>query len=372
MFKLSELSQWFWDDEFWLPPNVTWKDVQTETSYTGVSYADFSHLGYPLVIGWLLVVLRLAIEHLVFRPLGRKIGIRHHKPNRSKLASNHELEMEFRRSKQWSQDTIAKFSRKRGVTERDVEVWLRYQRALSHPSKLDKFAETGWRWVFYTGVFVFGLYVLCDKTWFWNILDCWLNFPHHDMLDDVWWYYMVELSFYWCLFFSQFMGDVQRKDFWTMFVHHLATILLISFSWACHLHKIGTLIMITCDVSDVFLELAKLFHYAEQESMSTVLFALFTLVWVCTRMGVYPTWIIYSITVEAPQMVQYYPAYSFFNVLLSSLLVLNIIWTYSILKVSYITILSPNKRIEGDIRSQTSEDITDLESESKESEKKTK
>ena len=144
---------------------------------------------------------------------------------------------------------------------------------------------------------------------------------------------------------------MQRKDFWTMFAHHVVTILLISFSWACHLHKIGTLIMICCDVSDVFLELAKLFHYSSKETISTALFALFTLVWLATRMGVYPTWILYSITVEAPQLVQYFPAYFYFSILLSALLLLNIIWTYSILKVVYIALMSPNAKVQGDVRS---------------------
>ena len=68
-----------------------------------------------------------------------------------------------------------------------------------------------------------------------------------------------------------------------MFIHHVATILLISFSWACHLHRVGTLVMITCDISDVFLELAKLFHYSSKEAVSTVLFALFCVVWIATR-----------------------------------------------------------------------------------------
>jgi len=31
----------------------------------------------------------------------------------------------------------------------------------------------------------------------------------------VWWYYITELSFYWGLFFSQFV-DVRRKDFWVI------------------------------------------------------------------------------------------------------------------------------------------------------------
>jgi hypothetical protein len=56
---------------------------------------------------------------------------------------------------------------------------------------------------------------LWGKEWFWNISDCWKNYPHHTVDRDVWWYYITELSFYWGLFFSQFV-DVRRKDFWVI------------------------------------------------------------------------------------------------------------------------------------------------------------
>ena len=78
----DSLSQWFWEPEFWLPPNVTWEDVNTKTSPTGLKYAEFSHLAYPLIIGLALCVVRLAVEGFLFRPLGRFIGIKHHRPNR--------------------------------------------------------------------------------------------------------------------------------------------------------------------------------------------------------------------------------------------------------------------------------------------------
>jgi hypothetical protein len=39
--------------------------------------------------------------------------------------------------------------------------------------------------------------------------------------------------------------------------------------------------------------------------------------------------------VEAPQMVEMFPAYYIFNGLLSILLVLHVIWTYFIMKIAY-------------------------------------
>ena len=62
------------------------------------------------------------------------------------------------------------------------------------------------------------------------------NYPYHDIERSVWWYYMIELTFYWSLSISQFF-DVKRKDFVEMFIHHVTTIALLSFSWTCNLTR---------------------------------------------------------------------------------------------------------------------------------------
>ena len=165
---------------------------------------------------------------------------------------------------------------------------------------------------------------------------------------------MAELGFYWGLLGTQFI-DVKRKDFWMMFVHHAATILLMSFSWTCNFFKVGTLVLIIHDVADIFLESAKLCKYGGAKKLSEVLFGMFAVSWFITRLGIYPTWIIYSVTVEAPQLVQYFPAYYIFNGLLSLLLLLNILWAYYILKVAYAAYIGTNDTIANDIRSDSSD-----------------
>jgi ceramide synthetase len=52
---------------------------------------------------------------------------------------------------------------------------------------------------------------------------------------------------------SQFF-DRARKDFWEMFIHHIVTLLLLSFSWSSNLIRVGTLVLILHDVGDIFLE----------------------------------------------------------------------------------------------------------------------
>ena len=59
-------------------------------------------------------------------------------------------------------------------------------------------------------MFGYGMAVLWGKPWLWDIRYCWYHYPHHAVEGDVWWYYMIELTFYWSLTISQFY-DVKRK-----------------------------------------------------------------------------------------------------------------------------------------------------------------
>lgn len=157
--------------------------------------------------------------------------------------------------------------------------------------------------------------------------------------------------FYWSLFVSQFF-DVRRKDFWQMFVHHIATIILMSFSWVTNLHRVGSLVLIVHDCADIFLEAAKMAKYSGYQKVCDVIFAIFTVLWIITRLGVYPFWIIYSTSIEAPKIVPMFPAYYIFNGLLILLLILHIFWTYLILKIAYNSLNAG--QMEGDIRSSSS------------------
>ena len=114
--------------------------------------------------------------------------------------------------------------------------------------------------------------------------------------------------------------------------------------------------MLVCDVADIFLELAKLFHYSKKEMPATIAFLAFAVIWITTRLGVYPGWIMRSYIVDAPKLANELPGYEAFISLLVALMILNLIWTYSILKVLCDVITdNPTK----DVRSESSEELTD-------------
>lgn len=156
---------------------------------------------------------------------------------------------------------------------------------------------------------------------------------------------MLSSAFYWSLAVSQFF-DIKRKDFWQMFVHHVQTLLLISFCWVCNIHRVGSLILLVHDSSDFLLEAAKALKYAKLQKACDIVFGLFSVTWIITRLMLFPR-IIYACLFQTQQPV--YPVYILLNLLLISLLTLHIYWTYLIFQV----IVKSFKRgaVSGDVRS---------------------
>ncbi|KAG5682487.1 hypothetical protein PVAND_011838 [Polypedilum vanderplanki] len=351
MDLLRKFSETFWNEDVWLPPNITWKDIDPRNS-NEIVYTDYRHLLWPIPMSFVIILLRFIIERYWITPIGRSLGI---KATKAKAPlSNTVLEATYSKHSKLNHKIIVPLTKQLDLSERQIERWWRRRKAQDKPTTLKKFCENVWRCMYYTYSFIFGAIVMWDKPWLWDIKQCWYNYPHQSILNDVWWYYMISMAFYWSLTFSQCF-DNKRKDFWQMFIHHVLTLVLISLSWICNLHRVGSLVLIVHDFADIFLEAAKFLKYASLQKACDIVFGVFTVSWLVTRLGLYPR-IIYSSTIEAPQILPMYPVYYIFNSLLIMLLVLHLIWTYMILQVVVQTIKAG--QMEGDVRS-SSDEVSD-------------
>ncbi|XP_045770696.1 ceramide synthase 5-like isoform X1 [Maniola jurtina] len=353
---LRALLDKFWDEDVWLPPNTTWDDIAPGPD-KAVVYADYRHLLYPIPLAIVLIVLRQTLEKYIFAPFGKSLGIKNTRskkaPNNPKLESAYVDCPKIKHKQLYlSKDEICALAKQLDMSERQVERWWRLRRSQEKPSKLTKFCENAWRCTFYFYNFSYGMFILWDKDWLWDIDQCYIGYPHQGITSDIWWYYMVSAAFYWALTMSQFW-DVRRKDFWQMFVHHIATIALLSFSWVCNLHRIGTLVLLLHDCTDIFLEAAKAAKYANYQKLCDAIFTVFTVLWIVTRLGIYPFYIIWSTSIRAPMLLPMFAAYYIFNSLLCLLLALHMLWTWLILQVAYKSINAG--KMEGDIRSSSSD-----------------
>ncbi|CAH6791470.1 Cers5 [Phodopus roborovskii] len=286
---LGLLWGWLWSERFWLPQNVSWADLEGPADGYGYPRARHMLSVFPLAAG-------------VFSY-----------PDEKRLEGL---------SKQLDWDV------------RKIQCWFRHRRNQDKPPTLTKFCESMWRFTFYLCVFCYGIRFLWLTPWFWDTRQCWQNYPYQPLSRELYYYYIMELAFYWSLMFSQFI-DVKRKDFLIMFVHHLATIGLITFSYINNMVRVGTLVMCLHDSSDFLLEAAKLANYAKYQRLCDTLFVIFSAVFMVTRLGIYPLWILNTTLFESWEMIGPYPSWWLFNGLLLILQVLHVIWSYLIARIAF-------------------------------------
>uniref|UniRef100_A0A8C5QG80 Ceramide synthase 2 n=1 Tax=Leptobrachium leishanense TaxID=445787 RepID=A0A8C5QG80_9ANUR len=296
----------------------------------------------------------------VASPLGRALGVKD--KVRLRVASSPTLEKFYvQTSKHPKRTDLENLSQVSNVTVRQVERWFRRRRNQDRPSLQKKFREASWRFTFYLLAFIAGLAVLVDKPWFHDLREVWKDFPKQTMLSSQYWYYMIELGFYWSLLF-RVAFDVKRKDFKEQVIHHVATIILISFSWCANYIRVGTLVMAVHDASDFLLESAKMLNYAGWKETGNGIFVVFALVFIVTRIIILPFWILHCTWVYPLEIYSPFFGYYFFNAMLWILQCLHIFWAYLILIMAHKFITG---KLEKDDRSDEDEttDISDEEGE---------
>lgn len=325
---LGPIYEWFWWDRLWLPVNLTWTDLEDRE---GRVYAKASHLYATIPFTVAFLVIRFMFERWIATPLALTAGVK--RRTWAKTEENHILEHYYNKlSRQPSQADVSGLSKKSGLTIRQVERWFRRRRSMDQPGVLRKFTEACWRFVFYLCAFGGGIVALHDKEWFYDTREVWTGFPKQSMLDSQYWYYILEMSFYGSLVLSVAV-DIKRKDFREQIVHHCATLVLLSFSWCVNYIRVGTLVMLVHDASDVLLESAKLFNYAKWERTCKSLFVLFAVVFMGTRLIIFPFWLIHCTWVYPPLHYPPFFGYYFFNAVLLVLQGLHVFWAYLILRM---------------------------------------
>ncbi|CAD5121665.1 DgyrCDS10153 [Dimorphilus gyrociliatus] len=352
------VSNIIFSESFWLPHYVKWKDFENVTKID-MPVAWHCFLALPIAVG--LFILRLLFERFISTPIGRIFKLKESRPKKPR--DNELLENEFRSAFKKTipnYESLLELSKKTDLTVRQLERWWRRRRIFGNPSEMQKFNEASWRLTFYCLVFWYGLIILFDKDYFWDTRNCWSNYPYQHLSKSIWWYYQIEMAFYWSLLISVFM-DTKRKDFAINLCHHFATLSLMIFSFIPNFIRMGSLVLCVHDAVDGWLESAKLAKYLKFSKLTDVLFIIFASVWVITRLCIFPFYLIRSTLFESEAVMQgkYVPAHVLFNILLITLLILHIYWFYLICRMLHKYLISGE--IEKDIRSETEPDTSDNE-----------
>ncbi|XP_073663714.1 ceramide synthase 6 isoform X3 [Tursiops truncatus] len=349
---MAGILAWFWNERFWLPHNVTWADLKNTEEATFPQAEDL-YLAFPLAFCMLMVrliferfVAKPCAIALNIQANGPQIAqpnailekvftaITKHPDEKRLEGLSKQLDWDVRSIQRWFRqrrnqekpstlkrfcESMWKFSFGLYVFTYGVrflkKIWGRFKKSKqgfpggavveSPPADAghagscpgpgrSHMPRSGWSrepWPLSLRV-----WNLCSATgeatttpWLWNTRHCWYNYPYQPLTPDLHYYYILELSFYWSLMFSQFT-DIKRKDFGVMFLHHLVSIFLITFSYVNNMARVGTLVLCLHDSADALLEAAKMANYAKFQKICDLLFVMFAMVFITTRLGIFPLW----------------------------------------------------------------------------------
>jgi len=166
---LSTFSNIFWSESVWLPPNLTWADVRPRPGSN--SHTRFEDLWLPLPVGFTIIFLRAAVMKRWIKPLGLHWGLKdstHKRP-----PDNEVLEDVHKSLRSSEKPDLHQLSQQLAISERRIQRWLKQRKLFGKPTTMDKFCETGWRFCYYAVISLYGAWCLWDKSWLWNIRNCW-------------------------------------------------------------------------------------------------------------------------------------------------------------------------------------------------------
>ncbi|XP_060037587.1 ceramide synthase 4 [Erinaceus europaeus] len=344
----SQLSEWIWQERLWLPPNITWADLEDRD---GLVFAHPGDLLVALPLALALLALRFIYNRVISVPLSRRMGVRDQ--TRRPVQPNPTLERHFlKKGRRPKTPQMTRLAEECGLSLRQTQCWFRRRRNQDRPCMTKKFCEASWRFLFYFCSFFGGLSVLYHESWLWRPVMCWDSYPYQPLKLSLYYWYLLELSFYISLVMT-LPFDIKRKDLKEQVVHHFTTITLITFSYSSNLLRIGSLVLLLHDTSDFLMEFCKMCHYSKLQRVCDGFFIVFALVFLYTRLVLFPTQILYTTYYES--IIDHGPffGYYFFNGLLMLLQLLHVFWSFLILRMLYS--FTQKGKMEKDVRSDVEE-----------------
>jgi len=227
--------------------------------------------------------------------------------------------------------------------------------------------------LYHFSVSLFGIWYFWDKLW-WDSSKggthiLWLGYPNHPIEVGMTWYYLVQcaynvealislvsLSFIFKIrnpFWSEKekirspisigWSPTCRGDFREMAIHHIITNMLVIGSSHLRFTRIGSMVFLVHDISDVTVDLSKLANFVKWKLGTVIFFVSMVIFWAVTRLGILPFVIFKSILIESHMLTLYgvmnplmFRAYHFvFTTLVGSIILLHIFWFFIIIRIGW-------------------------------------
>jgi ceramide synthetase len=230
---------------------------------------------------------------------------------------------------------------------------------------MKKFKDQFWQFMIHLSMSIAEYYLIFfdapenpESNYFDQPRLCWSH-GGREHSDAVQMFYVVQLSIWIVTCFSHRFIEARHKDYYQMYILHIATIGLITASWIAGYLRIGVLVLFIHDTSDVPLDLMKILNYLKVQGrkgffLVEIAFVTNLVTWAYFRLYLYPTKALYSAMFESiievgvtpedfwdmPMEDKFYtawnmPGHNISNILLLLLQILHIFWFFLLLRILF-------------------------------------
>lgn len=247
--------------------------------------------------------------------------------------------------------------------------------------RIVKFGEYVFRLFFHSLISIAGVYFFWDKEW-WakgGTKTLFLGYPNQEIDPGMIWYYLIQCAYNLDAMISLLEMSLEirytptsnssssgtktttlrnafpisigwsskvRGDFREMFIHHVVTNLLVAGSSFFRFTRVGSMVFLVHDLSDVPVDLSKLANFLKWKVTTVACFASMVLVWCMTRLGLLPFVIFKSILYESWLVCQmgivdpvYYKHYQpIFVFLIGLLILLHLAWFTMFIQMGWVLV----------------------------------
>ncbi|XP_018025074.1 ceramide synthase 5-like [Hyalella azteca] len=319
-----------WIEWLGLPSGVSYEEVEEKLGEPYPSLAEFWK--WALIFGATLYIFRdYILIPFILKPLGLRAGVR----SRPYAAPppNKTLEDLYavNRARPPRQMLTAAASRN-NWSERAVERWLRQRALSSQMTTLEKFCDMGWQVFFYSCQFIAGLFIVLPQDYVWDSSLLFEDVPYQRVPVIIWWYCAFNCGFYITQTYTLLTQD-RRHDFFIMVIHHLAVFLIYFVNVSMNGMNLQSLSAFIHETADIPLALGKMLDYSGRKEFNTFCMVIFAVVWIITRLVLYPVMIIKPIFAKYFTLgFRIWPGLYLGSALSLILLFLHCMWTVELVK----------------------------------------
>jgi len=243
----------------------------------------------------------------------------------------------------------------------------------NNEEKIMKFGEYVFRLLFHSSVSVYGLWSFWGQPW-WDdaqggTKNLWEGYPNQQIAPCMTWYYLLQTAYnveaMISLLEMSFIIKVQRPvgkgkaiqspisiqwnpncrgDFREMAIHHVITNLLVIGSSHFRLTRVGSMVFMVHDISDVPVDMSKLANFMKWKVTTIICFVSMVIMWAILRLGILPFVIYKSALFESHAVTNgadgvpvefYYMWRPFFYFLFAAIIMLHVFWFQVLIKIGY-------------------------------------